>query len=137
MNSELLDEATGLTALVRSYDSVDHTGLLANTFFAAISIYLSGIYDYTIILWDSWNVSVPILATEDVERHVITILNSVTCELERTSISHLLYLFPLRVAGARCADKLQRDRVLSLLRRVGANFVVAQAFERDLRSLWG
>ena len=117
--------------------ATDQTALLANAFFAATSIYLSGIYDYTISLWVGWGVSVPILSVEDVQYHVITILNSITWALEKSSISHLLYLFPLRVAGARCANKWQRDQVLMLLRRVGANFAVAQAFESDLRLLWG
>lgn len=138
INSELLDAATYSTASVGagSSDTVDHTGLLANAMFAAISIYLSGIYDYTITLWRSWDIPVPILTKEDVQCRVITILSSTRFALERTNISHLLYLFPLRVAGARCTNKWQCDQILSLLRRVGTNFVVAQAFETELRLLW-
>ena len=131
INSDLLDLVTDFTG-----DAVDHTGLLANAFSAATSIYLSGIYDYTIALWHSWGVSVPTLAMEDVKSHVVTILDSTRYALDHTNISHLLYLFPLRVAGARCTDQCQRNQVLTLLRRVGTNFVVAQAFEGDLRRLW-
>lgn len=137
INSDLLGIATDVATSAGSSGTVDHTGLLANAFFAAISIYLSGVYDYSITLWNSWGISVPTLAEEDVQCHVNTILSSTGFALERTSISHLLYLFPLRVAGARCMDKRQRDQVRMLLRQVGTNFVVAQAFETELSMLWG
>ncbi|KAI1867942.1 hypothetical protein JX265_003996 [Neoarthrinium moseri] len=137
MNSEILDTAMNLGACVGSSRIVDHTGLLANAFFAAISIYLSGVYDYSITLWRNWDILVPTLSKEDVQCHVHTILSSVSLAMERTNISHLLYLFPLRVAGARCVDDWQRNQVRTLLRRVGTNFVVARAFETELNMLWG
>lgn len=138
MSSELIDvPMRSAESAVSSGVVYNHTGLLANAFFAAVSIYLSGIYDYSIDMWDGWGIPVPTLAQEVVQCHVITILSSITCALERTNISQLLYLFPLRVAGARCTEKWERDQVLMLLRRVGTNFVVARAFETELGILWG
>lgn len=136
INSELLNGATGSASSAESSSIIDHTALVSNAFFAAISIYLSGVYDYDMVLWRRWCIPVPTLAEEDVQRHVSTILSSASYALERTNISHLLYLFPLRVAGARCINKRWRDQVLMLLRRVGTNFIVAQEFEMELSMLW-
>ncbi|KAK9420131.1 hypothetical protein SUNI508_06659 [Seiridium unicorne] len=133
MNLELLDAPAAFPVPY----SKDHTGLLASAFFPAINIYLSGVYDYSAISWKNCGIDVPIIFREDVQGHVTTILRSTSLAWKRTNISHLLYLFPLRVAGARCKDKWHRDQIVALLRGVGTTFVVAQSFEMELSMLWG
>ncbi|KAK8029686.1 hypothetical protein PG993_010977 [Apiospora rasikravindrae] len=44
--------------------------LISSIFFAAISIYLSGIFDYEILHWQRWGISVPTIAEIEVQEHL-------------------------------------------------------------------
>ncbi|KAH6652938.1 hypothetical protein BKA67DRAFT_568030 [Truncatella angustata] len=115
---------------------VDSIAVLINAFFSAVSIYLSGIFDYNIYIWNDLGIPTPTLTEEDIQAHVRIILHSTRCGLERTSLSHLLHLFPLRVAGARCTTPWQREEILALLRNAKSSFSATEAFETELTMLW-
>ncbi|KAB5566309.1 fungal-specific transcription factor domain-containing protein [Coniochaeta sp. 2T2.1] len=108
---------------------------LSNIFFAAVSIYLSGIFDYEIAHWQQrWEMPVPTISEDRVQEHLRSILTLV--ERQHTNLSPLLFLFPLRIAGARSCRLWQRERVMVLLARVGCSFAVAETFRMELREVW-
>lgn len=110
--------------------------LLARTFFAAISIYLSGIFDYEITHWHNIGLIPPTLDEETVQMHTNAILGLSNLALDTTNLSPLLFLFPLRIAGARSRTRWQRDWVARLVTRIGGGFAVAAAISADLSHVW-
>ena len=109
--------------------------LIAWTYFHAISIYLSGIYDYHPV-WDSLGVSTPSLSQPLIEHHMSNILDLTTCALQASSLSGLLFLLPLRIAGARCWSKVQEQRIRTLLSQIETSFPAVNAFAGELEDLW-
>ena len=109
--------------------------LLAETFFSATSIYLSGVFDYDICHWQSLPLPTPTLSEDEIQQHVASIL-SVSQRLAETAISPLLLLFPLRVASARARQESQKQQIMKLFGIIGLNFPVAGAFMADVKDLW-
>jgi hypothetical protein len=114
---------------------LDHV-VLSNIFFSAASIYLSGNFDYNLSFWHSLNIQNPILSRDDILQHVWTILAFVRLALKNTCLSPLLFLFPLRIAGARVRSLEQRDTIIELLQLVATQFAVARQFISELKELW-
>jgi hypothetical protein len=118
----------------------DTTGLqpqiLAETFFSAASIYLSGVFDYEIGYWQRLQLSAPTLGEDEIQQHVSLLLASSQRLVAETSLSPLLLLFPLRVASARARRAEQRRQIMELLGRVGSRFAVAGAIMADVDELW-
>ncbi|KAH8124900.1 hypothetical protein ACSS6W_005142 [Trichoderma asperelloides] len=110
--------------------------LLSRVFFAAISIYLSGIFDYEITHWHNIGITPPTLNEETVQMHTNAILGLSTLALDTTNLSPLLFLFPLRIAGARSRTQWQRDWVTRLVTRIGSGFAVAAAILTELSYVW-
>ena len=110
--------------------------LLATSYHAAVSIYLSGNFDYELQHWTHLKIDVPILAAVDVAAHFETIIRCTVAAFKTTDLSPVLFLFPLRVAGARAHQKWQQDAVAELLEKVKMRFLAADAFLNDLKSLW-
>jgi hypothetical protein len=114
----------------------DDFDLLASIFQAATSIYLSGVFDYEINYWVDLGALLPTLTEDDIQAHVHCILELSQIVLERSRISAVLLLFPLRVAGARSRRTSQRETVSTLLGRIETTFSAAGAFRGDLERLW-
>lgn len=110
--------------------------LLSRVFFAAISIYLSGIFDYEITHWHRIGLIPPTLDEETVQIHTNAILQHSTLALDTTNLSPLLFLFPLRIAGARSRTRWQREWVKKLVTRIGGGFAVATVILTDLIYVW-
>lgn len=110
--------------------------LLAETFFSATSIYLSGVFDYEICHWQSLQLPAPTLSEDEIQQHVASILN-LSQRLVETTMSPLLLLFPLRVASARACEASQKQRIMILLGIIRSSFAVAGAFMADIEHLWG
>lgn len=110
--------------------------LLSRIFFAAISIYLSGIFDYEITHWHKIGLIPPTLDEETVQMHTNAILGLSNLALDTTNLSPLLFLFPLRIAGARSRTRWQRDWVTRLVTRIGSGFAVAAAISTELSHVW-
>lgn len=108
---------------------------LARVFFSAISIYLSGIFQYEIASWSRLQLPTPSLEYATVQSHVETILDLTRACLNKTTLSSLLFLFPLRIAGRSLKDS-QRVRVMELVGEIQSEFAVAGAIAGDLRVLW-
>ncbi|KAH7094671.1 hypothetical protein FB567DRAFT_9626 [Paraphoma chrysanthemicola] len=109
---------------------------VGHLYYHAISIYLSGTYDYHALWTNPGAPSAPILPRTTIEWHVAEILRLSQVLLNHGTAGVLLF-FPLRVAGARAAGIGPRCEILSLLRTVERRgFVVAAAFTTDLSQLW-
>lgn len=110
--------------------------LLAHVYYHAISIYLSGTFDYHIHWTAPTTARAPILARKDIEWHMRHILR-LSSELLDYGVAGVLLFFPLRVAGARAREAGDREHILQLLRTVTRRgYVVATAFTDDLSALW-
>ncbi|KAJ6439335.1 lysine amidinotransferase [Purpureocillium lavendulum] len=127
--------------------------LLARVFYAATSVYLSGVFDYSAAQWARLlnDESAPAAATlprDVVDAHVETVLRlagaALECPERHGWLSPLLFLFPLRIAGARSTDdghedqdrrQWRRRRIVELLGRIRrrGGFVVADAVDGELR----
>ncbi|KAH0595117.1 hypothetical protein MHUMG1_06866 [Metarhizium humberi] len=116
--------------------AADPSTLLARVFYASISIYLSGVFDYELPHWQRRNLPVPALDQATVAQHVCAILTFTDTGLNHTALSPVLFLFPLRIAGARSCRQWQRDRVGALLDHIGIAYAVASAIRADLAQVW-
>lgn len=110
--------------------------LMGRIFFAATSIYLSGIFDYEMPYWQDLGISVPSLSEAQIQTHLHSILSLVQRSFDATNLSPLLFLLPLRIAGARARAKFQQDWIKDLLARVGDGYAVGSAFTAELNELW-
>jgi hypothetical protein len=121
----------------RLQKSQDEQMTIALSYYHAISIYLSGIFDYH-SLWTDRHISTPELSSFEIHAHVSAILKMVGKALKEGTLAAILFFFPLRVAGARARTLEQRHEISVLLHLIsGKGFVVADAFVMDLDDLWG
>lgn len=136
MSSSLLDMNNDQGRLGHDDDAADPSTLLARVFHAAISIYLSGVFDYELSYWQELNLTVATLDEATIVEHLHTILALTEVGLQSTTLSPVLFLFPLRIAGSRSYHQSQRNRVSALVAQVGRAFVVASAISQDLAEVW-
>lgn len=114
--------------------STDPRSTLASIYYHAISIYLSGLFDYRSQFND---ILAPTLSFETIQIHVSAILSETTNALRTTNLAGLLFFFPLRVAGARAVSSEHKNLILGMLKEISKrSFVVADAFVSDLENLW-
>jgi hypothetical protein len=122
--------------LSRGQCKVDIELLIGHVYYHAISIFLSGTFDYH-IHW-TWPDApcAPILRRSQIDWHVCEILR-LSQELLAAGVSGVLLFFALRVAGARAVDETSRTVILDLLHTTARRgFIVAEAFTTDLSELW-
>ncbi|KAM0326335.1 hypothetical protein ACHAQA_006935 [Verticillium albo-atrum] len=117
-------------------DAAPTGSLLARLLVAATSIYLSGNYDYDLPAWRTLEIEVPILPAETVAAHWSVIVSCAREALRERTLSPLLLLYPLRVAGARAWTAEEQRVIDGLLSEVGSEFIVAEAFLGELREVW-
>ncbi|RBR12500.1 uncharacterized protein FIESC28_08624 [Fusarium coffeatum] len=110
--------------------------MLTKAFFAATSIYLSGVFDYEMPYWQDMGIIAPTLSEDEIQGHVGDILTHTREILFKASISPLLTLFPLRVAGARSWETWQQDSIMDSLSAIEKSFPVAASFRADLQGVW-
>ncbi len=127
-----------MNLLVDDEDHDDDSTWLAQLFYAAISIYASGNYDWDMVHWSRWpGLEIPRLDGAAIQRHAGRILEITEKALDRTSISPLLFLFPLRIAGARVSGSPEQCAVvLGLIGRIACGFAVAHAVTYELVGTW-
>jgi len=113
----------------------DEPMTIAWTFYAATSIYLSGAFDYNPI-WEIQHIATPILPRPIIERHVTRILDLTEFACKHTNLTGLVFLFPLRVAGARASTTADRRRITELLVEIKRTFNAASAFIAELGEYW-
>lgn len=122
------------TGLRKSLEDAQMT--IAMAYYHAISIYLSGVFDYH-LHWTDRHILAPILSSTEIEAHVLALLEVVGQAMKSGSLAGILFFFPLRVAGARARTADQRREISRLLYAVSSRgYVVADAFIADLDDLW-
>ncbi|KAL7796775.1 fungal-specific transcription factor domain-containing protein [Trichoderma ceciliae] len=137
LSSWYISYAQPVTKLAACNPAEENTSmLLSRIFFSAISIYLSGIFDYEITHWQYLGLTPPTLDEQAVQMHTNTILRLCNFALDTTNLSPLLFLFPLRIAGARSRTQWQREWVTRLVNRIGSGFAVAAAITAELDYVW-
>ncbi|KEQ60476.1 uncharacterized protein M437DRAFT_77211 [Aureobasidium melanogenum CBS 110374] len=109
--------------------------LIAKVYFAATSIFLSGIYDYRSV-WLRSIEAVPTLSQYMIEYHVNTILEGTEYAMQQTNLSKLLFLYPLRVACARVYMDEQKQRLRKMFGLIQHSFAVADVFRTEVEELW-
>lgn len=116
----------------------DECALLTNVFWSSISIYLSGEFDYELHHWNRFGLIVPTLDRQTVATHVENIMEMAEYALQKTSLSPLMFLFPLRIAGVRSAmaSKAQRERILRIIDMVADRFAIGHAIRAGLVDAW-
>jgi hypothetical protein len=95
----------------RNLDSTheqDARSTLANIYFHAISIYLSGLFDYRYQFNQILSASLP---PDNIQIHVCEILHHTEVAMKTTRLAGILFFFPLRVAGARARTSTQRSAI--------------------------
>jgi Fungal specific transcription factor domain len=138
LQSALADwKTTALTwSSTLSLKTSDLQMMLAKIYHYAISIYLSGTFDY-FPYWDESHIATPTLTSSQIQAYVKAILGMVTLALKQTNLAGILFLFPLRVAGARAQSLQHRFEIARMLGDITRRgFVVADAFMMDLTELW-
>ncbi|OCL13062.1 hypothetical protein AOQ84DRAFT_283862 [Glonium stellatum] len=111
--------------------------LLSMIYYSALSIYISGIYDYRLSSFPLPATSLPILSRYHIQEHLSSIIKLTNLALEDTNLMGLLFLFPLRVAAARVQTAQDRAQVMGLLRRVRKKgFAILEVFEVEVCGLW-
>jgi hypothetical protein len=122
------------TLEAESNSSKKGQSILATLYFHAISIFLSGIFDYR---REFDHIVAPILSQNHIQYHVDTILSGAQVALNTTNLGGVLFFFPLRVAGSRVTTKGEAGRIVGMLVEISKrSFVVADAFILDLKALW-
>ena len=109
--------------------------ILAQLYYFATMIYLSGVYDYD-CTWQEHGIPTPILSRPLIEEYVRRILDHSVSAIHSSNISHLLLLVRLRIAAARCRTQEQQRQVQDLLLKIQATFAVAYAFLAEIKDLW-
>ncbi|RFN53913.1 hypothetical protein FIE12Z_1827 [Fusarium flagelliforme] len=138
LRQALVDWEASMTRPERLKAAGGDTGFffLAQAFFAATSIYLSGVFDYEMPHWQEMGIIAPTLSEDEIQGHVTDILTHTREILINSSISPLLTLFPLRVAGARSWETWQQESIMGSLLAIEKSFPVAASFRADLQGVW-
>jgi hypothetical protein len=141
----LANEGQGLRVALRdqqrcnkrySHGQSDAQYYFQNIQHAAISIYLSGIFDYHEENWTQYCIPVPKLQPTEIEDHVATILDQVERAFGISEPNSISYVFALRVAGARSWSMSRQEKVRALLKRIERCYAGANALSVDLLRLW-
>jgi hypothetical protein len=108
---------------------------LAQLFQHALLIFLSGQYDYFPLLQEmhpTCRRSPP-----EIQQHVLSIIHLTEQLITQSQLARILYVFPLRVAGARANCSFTATKVLSLIARISdGGFKVADRVAEDLKTIW-
>lgn len=108
---------------------------LATLFRHAILIFLSGNYDYLPLLHGLEPTARR--SPAEIQEHVLAIIHLTEYLLRHSHLARVLYLFPLRVAGARANCYLTASNVLHLVQKVSdGGFKAADRVASDLKSFW-
>ncbi|KAF2814887.1 uncharacterized protein BDZ99DRAFT_485431 [Mytilinidion resinicola] len=120
-----------------AYLQTDLQLLISLIYYHAVSIFLSGIFDYRLSSFPVPPPSLPILTRAQVEHHLASILSLTELALDKTWLTGVAFLFPLRVAAARAWSVEDQNEVLQRLRSVRSKgFSITNLFEAEVTCLW-
>jgi hypothetical protein len=105
---------------------------VAQMYYHALSIYLSGIFDYTL----SPLRTTLSLQPDEITAHLEGILTHSSEAQQQNQVSQVFLLLPLRIAGNRCSNSKQCREVLKRLDILRKQFAVAAAFRTEVLEMW-
>lgn len=109
---------------------------LAILYQQAMLIYLSGQYDYQGGL-SGISLTTPRRSQCEIQAHVALIIQLTSHLMDVSNLAEVMYLFPLRVAGARAQDPMTRSNIISLTKQIAdRGFTIAERVSSDLQRLW-
>jgi hypothetical protein len=135
---ELIKEGQGLHSQLAAFSSALHMSISAQDtsvawmYYHALSIYLSGVFDYTL----SEVSATPSLRDEEIMIHLEGILKRSDEAIQHSQTSRVFLLLPLRIAGNRCSSWKQCQEVLKRIDILRDQFAVATAFRTELLQIW-
>jgi hypothetical protein len=135
---ELIKEGQGLHSQLAAFSSALHMSISAQDtsvawmYYHALSIYLSGVFDYTL----SEVCATPSLRDEEIMIHLEGILKRSDEAIQHSQTSRVFLLLPLRIAGNRCSSWKQCQEVLKRIDILRDQFAVATAFRTELLQIW-
>ena len=135
---ELIKEGQGLHSQLAAFSSALHMSISAQDtsvawmYYHALSIYLSGVFDYTL----SEVCAIPSLRDDEITVHLEGILQRTDEALQQNQTSRVFLLLPLRIAGNRCSNWKQGQAVLKRIDILRDQFAVATAFRTELLQIW-
>jgi hypothetical protein len=135
---ELIKEGQGLHSQLSAFSSTLYVTTSAQEtsvawmYCHALSIYLSGVFDYTL----SEVCAIPSLRDDEIEVHLEGILTRSDEAIQHSQTSRVFLLLPLRIAGNRCSNWKQCQEVLSRIDILRDRFAVATAFRTELLQIW-
>ncbi|OBS26131.1 hypothetical protein FPOA_00074 [Fusarium poae] len=115
-------------------DCPEYHDRLALTIYHALQLFICMNYTY----YTFWvKDRIPRLTAKETEEHVLAIMTHIGDILDHSSISGLLLLFPLRMAGANTNKTSYKDGILRLLNIISEKgFVVSNRIVVDLEEVW-
>ncbi|KAL4867466.1 hypothetical protein BDV12DRAFT_198159 [Aspergillus spectabilis] len=117
-----------------SQNHTDDYFSLSLLYYHALTIFLSGNYDY-FPFWD--NIPAPVLSPDEIVDHVNAILDISEQLMPRSRLPGVMLFFPFTVAGSRARLPDHRTKILSLIDRViNDGFVVAHRIKDKMIARW-
>ena len=135
---KLIREGEELHSQLADFASALHVGRSAQDisvawmYYHALSIYLSGVFDYTL----SEVCAIPSLRDDEITVHLEGILKRSDEAVQQSQTSRVFLLLPLRIAGNRCSNWNQCQEVLNRIDVLRDQFAVATAFRTELLQIW-
>ena len=135
---KLIQEGQELQTQLAAFASALHVSISAQDisvawiYYHALSIYLSGVFDYML----SKVCAIPSLRDEEITVHLENILKRSDEALRQSQTSRVFLLLPLRIAGNRCSTWKQCQEVLNRIDVLRDQFAVATAFRTELLQIW-
>jgi hypothetical protein len=135
---ELIVEGQDLHSQLAAFSSTLHMRMNAQDtsvawmYYHALSIYLSGVFDYTL----SEVCAIPSLRDEEITVHLEGILKRSDEAIQQSQTSRVFLLLPLRIGGNRCSNWKQCQEVLKRIDILRDQFAVATAFRTELLQIW-
>jgi len=113
--------------------TTDDQMTLSFIYFNTTTILLSGIFDY-FPYWDDRLILTPTISRSNTQECVCTILSLITIALQQRRLAGILFMVPLRVAGARASTVEQKTTIAAILEEISyRGFVAADAIALDLK----
>lgn len=133
VGQDLRSQLAALKSMLAVSTEVDEIHV-AWMYYHAISIYLSGIFDY--ILCSVRTGPGLSLQDDEVAIHREGILRFSSKALQQSQVSRVFLLLPLRIAGNRCSTTEQCREVFNRICALENEFAVAKAFKAELMQIW-
>lgn len=99
------------------------------------TLYLHNAFDVDRI-WTVLEIATPQLSCAEVRNHVVKLLSIIDNALSTTGICPLFFLMPLYVAASCTRLEHERDKIISVLTRIGQIYEIANTCTKQISNFW-